>query len=54
MLANVGGGAFEGESAEDFVGQEAEIGRLAGGEGDAQEGVCFIRPEGGMIASRGA
>jgi hypothetical protein len=51
VSADVGGGAFEGESAEEFVGQEAEVGGFASGEGEAQEGVRLIRPEGGVIAS---
>jgi hypothetical protein len=52
MIADVGGRAFEGEPAEKFVGQKTEVGGLAGGEGDAQEGIRFIRPRGAVIASR--
>ena len=51
LIADVGGGAFEGETAVEFVGQEAEVGGSARGEGDAQEGFRFIRPRGSMIAS---
>jgi hypothetical protein len=51
IAADIGDGAFEGESAEDFVGQEAEVGGCARGEGDAQEGLRFSRPRGGVIAS---
>ena len=51
LIANVGGGAFEGEAAEEFVGQEAEVGGFARGECGAQEGLRFIRPRGGVIAS---
>ena len=51
IAAHIGDGAFEGESAEDFVGQEAEVGGRARGEGDAQEGLHFGRPRGGVIAS---
>ena len=52
MAADVGDGAFEGEAAEEFVGEEAEVGGFSGGEGDAQEGIRFIWPGGGVIASR--
>lgn len=52
MIANVGGGAFEGEAAVEFVGQEAEVGGLARGESEAQKGLRLIRPGGGVIASR--
>jgi hypothetical protein len=52
MTADVGGGAFEGEPAVEFVGQEAEVWGSACGEGDAQEGFRFIRPRGSVIASR--
>jgi hypothetical protein len=53
MGADVGDGAFEGEAAENFVGQKAEIGMLVRGEGGAQKDLRFIRPSGGMIASGG-
>lgn len=33
MAADLGYGAFEGEAAEELVGQEAEFGGFAGGEG---------------------
>ena len=52
MAADVGDGAFEGEPAELFVGQETEIGRGTRGEGAAQEGLGFTRPGGGVVASR--
>ena len=52
MAADVGNGAFEGEAAEEFVGQETEVGGFARGESGAQEGLRFIRPRGGVIASR--
>jgi hypothetical protein len=51
MVADIGNGAFEGEPAEEFVGQETEVGGFARGEGGAQEGLGFIRPNGGVIAS---
>lgn len=51
MAADVGDGAFEGEAAEEFVGQEAEVGGLGRGEGRAQECFGFIRPRSGVIAS---
>ena len=35
MIADVGDGAFEGEPAIEFVGQEAEVWGSARGEGDA-------------------
>ena len=52
MAADVGDGAFEGEPAEEFVGQETEIGRSTRGEGAAQEGLGFTRPGGGVVPSR--
>lgn len=52
MAADVGGGAFEGESAEELVGQEAEVGGCARGEGGAQECLRFIWPWAGVITSR--
>ena len=52
MAADVGDGAFEGEAAEEFVGEEAEVGGFSRGEGDAQEGIRFIWPGDGVIASR--
>jgi len=51
MIADVGSRAFESESAEKFVGQEAEVGGFAGGKGGAQEGLRFIWPRGAVIAS---
>jgi hypothetical protein len=51
MIANVENGAFEGETTEEFVGQETEIGGFARCEGSAQEGLCFIRPGRGVISS---
>ena len=54
MAADVGDGAFEGESAEDLVGEEAEVGGCAGGEGGAQEGLGFSGPRDGVVASGGA
>lgn len=54
MTADVGGGAFEVEPAEEFVGEEAEVGGFARGEGGAQEGLRLIRPGSGVIASGGA
>jgi len=54
MAADVGDGAFEGETAVEFVGEEAEVGWSASGEGGAQKGLGFIRPRGGVIASGGA
>lgn len=51
MAADVGGGAFEGEPAVKFVGEETEVGGFAGGKGGAQEGLRFIRPRGAVIAS---
>jgi hypothetical protein len=51
MAADVGDGAFESEAPEEFVGQEAEVGGLAGGEGGAHEGIRLIRPRSGVIAS---
>lgn len=52
MAADVGNGAFEGEAAEEFVGEETEVGGFSGGEGDAQECLRFIWPGAGVIASR--
>ena len=52
MAADVGDGAFEGEPAIKFVGQETEIGWSASGEGGAQEGLGFTRPGDGVVASR--
>ena len=52
MAADVGGGAFEAETAGEFVGQEAEVGGFARGEGDAQEGLRLFRPRAGVITSR--
>jgi hypothetical protein len=49
--ADVGDRAFEGESAEEFVGQEAEVGGFSRGESDAQKCLCFIWPRGSVIAS---
>lgn len=51
VFADVGGGSPEVETADKFIGQEAEVGGLAGGKGCAQEGVRFIWPRGGVIAS---
>jgi len=51
MSPDVGGGAFEAEAAEEFVGQEAEVGGFACGEGEARESLRFLRPGGGVIAS---
>ncbi len=51
MAADVGDRAFEGESAEEFVGQEAEVGGFSRGESDAQKCLCFIWPRGSVIAS---
>ena len=51
MAADVGDGAFEGEAAEEFVGQEAEVGGFARGEGGAHEGLRRNRPRGGVIAT---
>jgi hypothetical protein len=53
MAADVGHGAFETKAAEDFVGQEAEVGGFARGKGGAQEGIDFIRPRAGVVASGG-
>ena len=52
MAADVGDGAFEGEPAELFVGQETEIWRGTRGKGAAQEGLGFTRPSGGVVSSR--
>jgi hypothetical protein len=52
ITADVGDGAFEGEAAEEFVGEEAEVGGCARVEGGAQECLRFIRPRGRVIASR--
>ena len=54
MAADVGDGAFEGETAGKFVGEETEVGGSARGEGGAQEGLRFIRPGSGVIAPGGA
>ena len=51
ITADVGDGAFEGEAAEEFVGEEAEVGGFARDEGGAQECIRFIRPRGRVIAS---
>jgi hypothetical protein len=51
MAADIGGGAFEAEAAGEFVGQKAEIGGFAGGEGDAQEGLRLLRPRLGVITT---
>jgi len=51
MATDVGDGAFEGEATEEFVGEKAEVCGFSRGEGDAQEGLCFIRPRGSVIAS---
>jgi len=51
LIADVGGGALEGEAAVEFVGQEAEVGGNALGEGGAQERLRFIGPRGSVIAS---
>jgi hypothetical protein len=51
MAADVGHGAFEGEAAEEFVGEEAEVGRSARRECRAQECVGFIGPRSGVIAT---
>lgn len=52
MVADIGSGAFEGESAEEFIGQKTEVGGFSGVEGIAQKGLCLLRPCRGMIASR--
>ena len=52
MAADVGDGAFEGESAVEFVGQKTEIGGFSRSKGVAQECFRFIRPRAGVIASR--
>lgn len=54
IATDIGDGAFEGEPAVEFVSQEAEVRGGARGEGGAQEGLSFIRPRGGVIASGGA
>ena len=51
LIADVGGGALEGEAAVEFVSKEAEVGRSARGEGGAQEGLRFIWPRGSVVAS---
>jgi hypothetical protein len=51
MVANVGGGTFEGEATVELVGQEAEVGRLARGESEAQKCLRLIWPRGGVISS---
>ena len=53
IAADIGDGAFEGESAVEFVSQEAEVGRSASGERGAQEGLSFIRPSSSVVASGG-
>lgn len=51
MFADIGGGAFETEAAEEFVGEETEVGGFARGESGAQEAIRLIRPGGGVIAT---
>ena len=51
LIADAGSGALEGETAEEFVSQEAEVGGSARGEGGTQKGLRFIRPRGSVIAS---
>lgn len=54
IAADIGDGAFEGEPAVEFVSQEAEVGCSTSGECGAQEGLSFIRPSRGVVASGGA
>ena len=52
MVADVGGGALEGEAAVKFVGQEAEVGGGVGGESEAQKVLRLFWPRGGVISAR--
>ena len=51
IVADVGNGAFEGEAAMEFIGQETEVGGFACGEGGAQEVLYFFRPSSDVIAA---
>lgn len=52
MVADVGGGAFEGKAAVKFVGQEAEVGSGVRGESEAQKVLRLFWPRGRVIAAR--
>jgi hypothetical protein len=54
MAENVGNGAFEGKSAEEFVGLQTEDRRSTRGDGGVQDGLCFLRPSSGTGLSEGA